>query len=97
MTAYHRSNLAGDLYAGGVTLQERLGGIAGNLIAHGYRPVTARALAPGLLSRTVQAQAMTMAYNNAFILLGLSFVVAMPAVLLLKRPKARAGAPADAH
>ena len=33
-----------------------------------------------------------MAYNNAFILLGITFLFAMPAVLLLRRPK-RAAAP----
>lgn len=97
MTAYHRTNLAGDLYIGSHTLQERLSGIAGGLVAHGYSHEAAQGLALGIISRTVQAQAMTMAYNNAFILLGLSFLVAMPAVLLLRGPKRGAAAPTDAH
>lgn len=40
---------------------------------------------------------MTMAYNNAFILLGLTFLLALPATLLLRRPKRGAPAPAEAH
>lgn len=97
MTAYHRTNLAADLYVGSVTLQDRLSGLSAGLMAHGLSHDAARAAALGIISRTVQAQAMTMAYNNAFILLGLSFLVAMPAVLLLRRPKRGGAAPADAH
>ncbi len=96
MTAYHRSNMVSHLYSGSVTVQERLNAISGGLRARGYSAETSHVLSVGLLNHTVQAQAMTMAYNNAFILLGLSFVVAMPAVILL-RPKKGTAAPTDAH
>ena len=49
------------------------------------------------MDHLVQAQAMTMAYNNAFILLGLTFVLALPAVLLLCRPSRGAPMAAEAH
>jgi hypothetical protein len=38
-----------------------------------------------------------MAYNNAFILLGLTFLAALPAVLLLRKPKRGAAPAAEAH
>ncbi len=97
MTAYHRANLVSDLYAGDSTLQSRLTGTAHALMSSGYGPAEAQAAALHLIDRTVQAQAATMAYNNAFILLGISFLAALPAALLLKRAKKGKAAPAEAH
>lgn len=97
MTSYHRANLVSNLYSGNVTFDQRVAAIAGGMQAHGFGPTEAHTMALGIISRTVQAQAMTMAYNNAFILLGLSFVFALPAVLLLRRAKRGGGAPAEAH
>ena len=67
------------------------------MVNGGYSLVSAQAAALHLMDRLVQAQAMTMAYNNAFILLGLTFVLALPAVLLLRRPNRGAPAVAEAH
>lgn len=97
MTAFHRANLVSDLYSGDSTLQSRLSGTAHALVAGGYGPAEAQAAALHLIDRTVQAQAATMAYNNAFILLGVSFLAALPAALLLKRAKKGGAAPAEAH
>jgi len=98
MTAFHRAELVANLHPGDATFQARLNGAAGALVARGgYSFTSAQAAALHLLDRTVQAQAMTMAYNNAFILLGLTFLLALPAVLLLRRPKRGAPAPAEAH
>jgi DHA2 family multidrug resistance protein len=98
MTAFHRAELVANLHPGNATFQARLNGAAGALVARGgYSFTSAQAAALHLLDRTVQAQAMTMAYNNAFILLGLTFLLALPAVLLLRRPKRGAPAPAEAH
>jgi len=98
MTAFHRAELVANLHPGNATFQARLNGATGALVARGgYSFTSAQAAALHLLDRTVQAQAMTMAYNNAFILLGLTFLLALPAVLLLRRPKRGAPAPAEAH
>ncbi len=97
MTQFHRANLAADLYPGDPYFQARLSGAAGALRAGGYSPAAAQAGALHLLDRAVQAQASTMAYNNAFILLGLTFLLALPAVLLLRKPKRGGAAPAEAH
>ena len=79
-------------------MQGRLSGIAGALGRQRLQPhVGPGGGATGLVDRTVQAQATVMAYNNAFILLGITFLIAMPAVLLLRRPKRTAAPPAEAH
>lgn len=97
MTAFHRANLVSHLYAGDPNFQNRLSGTAHALRNAGYGPAEAQAAALHLIDRTVQAQAATMAYNNAFILLGISFLAALPAALLLKRAKKGKAAPAEAH
>jgi DHA2 family multidrug resistance protein len=97
MTQFHRSNLVASLYSGNINLQDRLNGLAEALHSDGYGLVQAHDAALGVLSRLVQAQAATMAYNNAFILLGISFLFAMPAVLMLRKPKRGAAPAADAH
>ncbi len=97
MTQYHRADLVGSLDSGNITLQGRVAGIAGALRGSGYGPTEAHAAALALIDRAVQVQASVMAYNNAFILLGLSFLFALPAVLLLRRPRRGAAAPAEAH
>ncbi len=97
MSAFHRANLVTNLYPGDPYFQARLSGAAGALTAGGYSPAAAQAGALHLLDRAVQAQASTMAYNNAFILLGLTFLLALPAVLLLRKPKRGGAAPAEAH
>jgi DHA2 family multidrug resistance protein len=97
MTQYHRADIVSSLYSGNQVYQERLSGAAGALMANGYSATAAQAGALHILNGTVQAQASVMAYNNAFILLGITFLVAMPAVLLLRKPRRGAAPPAEAH
>ena len=97
MTQFHRTDLVAHLNTGSTTLQERISGIAGAMIGNGYSPSSAHALALGLINQTVEAQASVMSYNNAFILLGITFLFALPAVLLLRRPKRGAAPAAEAH
>ena len=97
MTAFHRAELVGNLHPGDSIFQARLNGAASALRAGGYDLVSAQAAALHLLDHAVEAQAVTMAYNNAFILLGLTFLLALPAVLLLRKPKRGAAPAAEAH
>ena len=98
MTAYHRADIVSGLHSGDPVFQDRLSGAARALVANGgYSLASAQEAALHLLDRLVQAQAMTMAYNNAFILLGLTFVLALPAVLLLRKPKGSVQPSAEAH
>ncbi len=91
MGAYHRVNLVSNFYAGNPIYDQRVAGAAAQLVANGSSATDAHMGALRILNGTVMAQASTMSYNDAFLLLGISFVVAVPAVFLLRKPK---GAPA---
>ena len=52
-----------------------------------YGAASAHSAALGVIEQTVQAQAQTMAYNDAFLLIGAAFAFAFPVILLLKRPE----------
>lgn len=97
MTQFHRNNLVSNLFTGNTIVQDRLSGIAGALRGDGYSVTAAHGAALGILNRTVEVQASTMAYNNAFILLGISFLFALPAVLLLRKPKPGKAPAVEAH
>ena len=91
MGAFHRVNLVSNFYPGNPLYDQRIAGATARLVANGSGATDAHAAALRILNGTVMAQASTMSYNDAFLLLGISFVVAVPAVFLLRKPK---GAPA---
>ncbi len=86
MTQFHRAMLTSHFTAGSLPFSERQAGLAQSLIAHGYSADTAHTTAMSILDNLVQSQASTMAYNNAFVLIGVLFAFAFPIILLLKRP-----------
>jgi len=92
-TRMHRYNLVSYLSPGDSDFAARVQGATGNFVAHGYSQTAAHAAALGSLSGAVQAQASVMAFNDGFLLLGLSFIVAAPAIFLLKPAKRGAGPP----
>ncbi len=88
MTQFHRANLVGNLYNGSAALADRQAGLAQSLTGSsgGYALVQAKPAALGLIDQAVQTQAQTMAYNNAFLMIGVVFVFVFPALSLLKKP-----------
>ena len=87
MEAFHRVNLVSDFYSGNPLYDQRVASSAALFMANGDSATSAHAGALRLLNGTVTAQAATMSYNDAFLLLGISFVFAIPAVFLLRKPK----------
>jgi len=85
--AYHQANLVSYVNAGNSLFPQSLAGAAQNFVAHGRSLPDAQAAALRTLDGRVMAQALTMSYNDAFLLLGVTFVFAIPAVFLLRRPK----------
>jgi DHA2 family multidrug resistance protein len=96
-TQIHRVDLLVNIYPGRPLVDERLQALTTNLIAHGYGPDAARRGALALLDQQVMRQASMLSYNQAWMLLLVSFVVVSPAILLLRKPRASSRAPADAH
>lgn len=87
MTVYHRANLVSHLDSGNAFFASRLAGATAHFAANGFGPDAAKQAALHSLDRTVQINASTMAYNDAFLLLGITFVLAIPAIFLLGRVK----------
>jgi DHA2 family multidrug resistance protein len=94
MTAYHRANIVSHMDAGNAAFLTRQASAVAHFAANGFGPEAARQAALHSIDRTVQVNASTMAYNDAFLLLGITFVIASPAIFLLGRVKkpATAGA-----
>jgi MFS transporter, DHA2 family, multidrug resistance protein len=94
---YHRVNLVQHLYAYNPELLTREHMLAANLMAHGATALQAQTAAIGQVEQLLMRQATMLAYNDAWLLILIVFCCCSPAVLLLRKPKARAGAPVDAH
>jgi DHA2 family multidrug resistance protein len=88
--AAHRTTLVGYIYPQNPALQIRLGALTAGLASKGYSPSAARQGALAIVDMTVNRQALTMAYNDAFLLIGVCIVAVAPLVLLLR------GSPATA-
>ena len=88
MTKFHRYNLVSYLTPGNPEFLARQQAIAANMLAHGYSPAAAKSAALGMIDHSVQAQASVMAFNDGFLLLGIAFIVASPAILILRVSKA---------
>ncbi len=95
MNATHYSNLTSHLYAGNPLLEQRLRLLSAGFVSRGYDLATAKSMALQVLDFSVQKQASTMAYNNAFLLIGISMLLVSPAVLLLRSRKSSAAAAAE--
>ncbi len=89
MTAAHRTALVAHLYNGNPVFEQRVQELTLALASKGYSLAAAKQAALAIIDRTVQLQAMTMSYNDAFLLIGLTVVLVSPAVFLLRTPKAR--------
>jgi len=95
MTHYHRADLVSAIYSGNTTYLSRVRAATAMFINHSYSAASAHSAAIAVINLSLQRQSVTMAYNDAFILLGLAFLVTMPTVLLLRKPATHAAAPAE--
>ena len=71
--------------------QSMLAGLRGAFVAAGADAATATSRAHATLFGVVQRHAAMVAFVGIFQLMGIAFVVLVPLVLLMKRPRARAG------
>jgi len=96
-TTFHRANLLNHLYPGNPAFEQRLQALTAGMASHGMDPQTAHDAAVKALDGIVQRQALTQSYNDAFLLILIVFLCTAPAILVLRRPRAAAAPPADAH
>ncbi len=95
-TDQHRSDVVSHLVTGQVLTDTRVQQTMGAFMARGASMNEARQAALKVLDGQAQAQASILSFNDAWLLLLLTFVVVAPAVLLLRRPKGPVVA-VDAH
>jgi DHA2 family multidrug resistance protein len=95
-TQVHRVDLLANVYPGNPLVDQRLQMLTANLASRGFDPVAAQRGALALLEQQTMGQAAMLSYNDAWMLLLLTFICVSPAIILLRRPKGRAAA-VDAH
>jgi MFS transporter, DHA2 family, multidrug resistance protein len=95
-TQVHRVDLLANVYPGNPLVDERLRLLRLNLLSRGFDPVAAQQGALALLDQQTMGQASMLSYNDAWMLLLLTFLCVSPAILLLRKPRGRAAA-VDAH
>lgn len=95
--AYHRADLITNLSPGQPAFMERYNAILAGLSAQGLSLAEAQQRTMAVLEGLTMRQASMQAYNDAWLLLFVSFICVAPAVLLLRRPASRSAAPADSH
>jgi MFS transporter, DHA2 family, multidrug resistance protein len=96
-TQIHRVDLLANVYPGNPFVDQRLRMLTANLLSHGYGPDAAQKGALAILDQQTMRQASMLSYNDAWMLLLLTFICVAPAILLLRKPRGRGAAPAEAH
>ncbi|MFL5493584.1 MAG: DHA2 family efflux MFS transporter permease subunit [Gemmatimonadales bacterium] len=86
-TQFHRVDLLSNVYAGNPLVDDRIRQLSANLATRGYGPVAAQKGALAILDQEVMRQASMLSYNDAWMLLLITFVVVAPAILLLRKPR----------
>jgi DHA2 family multidrug resistance protein len=94
--AYHRADLAANMYPGNPEFTGRFDGLVAALSNQGFSLADAQQRGLAILDGTMMRQAAMQAYNDAWLLLLVSFICVAPAVLLLRKPRGQAAA-VDAH
>lgn len=87
-----RAALVSHLNSGQAALPVRQDSIARTLMAQGYGTAQAKAVALGVIDGAVQRQATVIAYDSAFLVSGVVFVLVLPLVFFLKKGDAKAAA-----
>src|ERR1044071_7061552 len=95
--AYHRADLATYTVPGNPAFDQRYNGAMQMLIQHGASASEAAKGAIALVQGGLVRQAAMLAYNDAWMLILLSFLAVIPAVFLLSKPGKKAAMPVDAH
>jgi DHA2 family multidrug resistance protein len=84
----HRSDLVSHLSVNDPMVQQRVQGIQRNFIAKGMAPDVALQSAYKSMDYMVMKQASVMSYMDVFLYIGLTFLVCIPFVLMVKTKKA---------
>lgn len=82
---FHRASLTEHLNHANPAVQNWLHGAQANLLAHGYTATDAVSGALGQLNGVVQKQAAILSFNDAFLMIGVAFLLALPLVFVFQK------------
>jgi DHA2 family multidrug resistance protein len=85
--AVHRTDLISNLVPGNPLLTERLSGFSNYLSGKGFSGVEAHDRALKLLDNTVTRQSNALSFGDAYLLIGMLFLLALPLLLFAARRK----------
>jgi DHA2 family multidrug resistance protein len=88
---FHQARLMEHVNDFSAAYHNMLNGIQVKLVAAGSTAAHASAQAHGMIYGTIQRQAVMLAFLDNFKMLGLVFFAVIPILVLMKKPKARAG------
>ncbi len=96
---FHKAMLDEHLVATSPVVQHRLDMIAGGMSAKGFSSAAAEKASLSVVNGLTQRQAAMLAFNDSWMLILVAFVVTVPAIFLLRKPKAGppSAAAAEAH
>ncbi|WP_460569623.1 DHA2 family efflux MFS transporter permease subunit [Flaviaesturariibacter terrae] len=83
----HRANLVSYLNVNDPDVQQRVSGLQHKFMASGKSPDEALAMAYRALDGTVMKQASVLSYMDAFLILGILFLICIPFVLFVRQRK----------
>ena len=92
----HINNLGAHMYPQNPSFQQMMGAMKGYFMSQGSSAATATEQAYGSVWGMVQRQAAMLSYNDTFLFLAFMFVLMLPLVFLLRKPKPGKG-PAMMH
>ena len=96
-TEYHRSDLVSNLVTGQFLTDQRVQQLTRAFVARGMSAIDAQHAALQALNGQVTQQAAMLSFNDAWLFVLMVFVLVSPSILLLRKAKAAAALPADAH
>jgi DHA2 family multidrug resistance protein len=83
MADYHRTKFVANIWSGNVLITSRMQALIHLLMERGYSLAAAKTAGFAILDKDITLNASTLAFEDAFILLAVVFVCALPAVLLI--------------
>jgi DHA2 family multidrug resistance protein len=92
-----RAHLVLDIYQGNPAAEQRISALVRGFESKGFDPGTAHTMAMAALDGSVMKQAAMLAYNACWMMILISFVVTVPAIFLLRRPRKGPAAAVEAH
>ena len=95
--AYQRADLITNMQPGNPAFVDRYNAILSSLSAQGFSLADAQQRTMAILDGLLMRQATMRAYNDAWLLLFLSFICVAPAVLLLRKPHSRPTPVVESH